>query len=137
MIAEIQRKTTKQGERNAVSRFFHATSDKETIAGWRLDLDRILNVFNVRSVVFVWPLLTINFQTELVLNTHVAVTNTHILVSDVHRDVLDTRAMVSDIHRGVIKIQEGSDSQRQAVGDTRYPSASPNKRSPPPRLKTG
>jgi len=53
------------------------------------------------------------------MNTHVAVANTHIIVSDVHHNVLNTHAVVSDIHRNVIKIQEGSDSQRQVVGDTR------------------
>jgi len=130
-------KAIKQGERNAVSRFFHATSDKETIAGWKSDLNRILLVFIVRSLVFVWPLLTVNIQTELAVNTHVAAANTHTLISDVHHDVLDTHAIVSDIRQNVINIQEGSDSQRQAVGDTRYSSASLNKRSPPPRLKTG
>jgi len=69
VVAEIRRKTIKQGERNVVTRFFHAASDKETIAGWRSDLNRIFLVFNVRFVVFVWSLLTINSQTELAINT--------------------------------------------------------------------
>jgi hypothetical protein len=51
-VAEIQRKVIKQSGRNAVSRLLHAKSDKETIAGWKLELNRILQVFNVRSVVF-------------------------------------------------------------------------------------
>jgi len=53
MVTEMERKTIKQGKRNVLSRFFHATNDKETIAGWRTDLNRILLVFNVRSVMFV------------------------------------------------------------------------------------
>jgi hypothetical protein len=32
---------------------FYAKNDKETIATWKLELDRILQVFNVRSVVFI------------------------------------------------------------------------------------
>ena len=105
MVAEIQRKTIKQSKRNVLSRFFHATSDKETIAGWRSDLNRILLVFNVRSVVFVWPLLTINSQTELAINTHVTTASTH--------------AIVLDIRNEMLKGREGTDNQHQAVGDTR------------------
>jgi len=117
MVTEIQRKTIKKGERNVLSRLFHATSDKETIVAWRSDLNRILLVFNVRSVVSVWSLLTINSQTELAINTHVAVVNTHTLVSDVHHGVLNTHAIVSDIRRNILKSQEGTDSQHRAVGD--------------------
>ena len=83
-------------------------------------------MFNVRFVVFVWLLLTINFQTELAINTHVTVSNIHqdvmdsrTLVSDVQRGVLNTHAIVSDIHRNILKTQEGTNSQHQAVGDTR------------------
>ena len=46
-------KIVKQGKRNAVSRHLHARNDKDKIAGWRLDLNRILHVFNVRSAVSV------------------------------------------------------------------------------------
>jgi hypothetical protein len=49
-VAEIQRNVMKQSNRNPVSRLFHAKNDKDTIAAWRLDLNRILHVFNVRSV---------------------------------------------------------------------------------------
>lgn len=47
-VAEIQRKATKYRERNIISRFLHTKSDREMVAGWRLDLNRILHVFNVR-----------------------------------------------------------------------------------------
>ena len=43
----IQRKLAKWGKRNAVSRRFHANSDKAAIASWRLDLDKPLQIFNV------------------------------------------------------------------------------------------
>ena len=46
---EIQGHIIKRGKRNAVSRRYHAKDDKEAIATWRLDLDEILGVFNVRS----------------------------------------------------------------------------------------
>ena len=50
-LAEIQKNIVdRRGKRNAVSRAFHAKNDKETIATWRLDLNRILHVFDVRSV---------------------------------------------------------------------------------------
>ena len=49
-MGDIQRKLAKWGKRNAVSRRFHANSDKTTIAGWRLELDKSLQVFKVRSV---------------------------------------------------------------------------------------
>jgi len=49
-MAEIQRHIIKRGKRNAVSRRYYARNDKRAIATWRLDLDGILHVFNVRSV---------------------------------------------------------------------------------------
>ena len=53
-VAGIQRNIIKQGKRNAISRHFHAQNDQEMIAGWRLDLNRILQVFNVRSTSFLY-----------------------------------------------------------------------------------
>ena len=38
------------------------------MAAWRSDLDRILYVFNVRSIVSVWLLLMLCSQTKLVRN---------------------------------------------------------------------
>jgi hypothetical protein len=49
-VADIQKKLVKWGKRNMVSRRFHAKEDKETIVAWRLDLERILRAFKVRSV---------------------------------------------------------------------------------------
>ena len=48
-VAEIQRKIIEKRERNPLSQLVHAKNDKEIIAAWRLDLIRILQVFNVRS----------------------------------------------------------------------------------------
>ena len=49
-MANIQKELVKWGRRNAVSRHFHAKKDKEMVAAWRVDLDEIFQVFNVRSV---------------------------------------------------------------------------------------
>ena len=47
---EIQRHIAKRGRRNAISRRYHAKDDREAISTWKLDLERILGVFNVCSV---------------------------------------------------------------------------------------
>jgi len=49
-VDEIQRHVIKRGRWNAISRRYHAKEDKEAIATWKLDLDRILRVFDVCSV---------------------------------------------------------------------------------------
>ena len=83
-MAGIQRKVIEQNGRNAVSRVFQASNDKDSIAAWKLDLGRILQVFNVGSIIFTWSSLTDIFQTELVMNIHVT-------VSDMRRDVSKIR----------------------------------------------
>ena len=107
-MAEIQNNIIERGKRNGLSRMIHAKNDKETIATWRSDLNRILHVFNVRSVTHARPLLTINFQTELALNTRGA-------ISDVHRDVLATKTIVSNIHRNVVRGREGTSGRNRSV----------------------
>ena len=92
-MAEIQEKIIKKGERNQFSRLVYAKVDKETIAGWNSDLNRILHVFNVCSVVFTWLSLTVPLQTELAINTNVA-------VSDVRHDVSEIRRDMSEILDG-------------------------------------
>jgi len=52
-VAEIERKVIKQSKRSAISQYFHAQNDKEQIAAWRSDLNRILQVFNVRSIILI------------------------------------------------------------------------------------
>ena len=109
-MAQIQRGIVKLGKRNAISRFFHARDDNDTIVAWHSDLDRILQVFKVRSTVPSLPtLLTINLQTELVVHTHVAVTETR-------HDVAYTREVAPDIQRAVVKVQEGIGVRNQTVG---------------------
>jgi len=68
-VADIQGKLVKWGGRGAISRHLRAKDDKKTIATWRLDLDKILQVFNVRSVLAVKT--SANFPTpERTRNKH-------------------------------------------------------------------
>ena len=105
-MVEIQRKVAKQNGRNVVSRIFQARNDKDTIAGWKSDLGGILQVFNVRSVDFTWSLLTASPQTELAMNTHVA-------VSDIRHDVSKIREEIGG------QIRPVSTSHILAVDDNR------------------
>jgi hypothetical protein len=114
-LAEIQRKIIKKGKQNAVSRLFHAKSDKETIAGWKSDLNKILLVFNVRSVVVVWLLLTVHSQTELALNTHTIVSGMDHNVTRVDNNVTKIHAIVSNIDSTVMKIREETGSKNPLV----------------------
>jgi len=72
---EIQRKIVKRNEQNVVTRLLHANDDRETIGKWRVDLNRILHVFNVRPITFAWSLLILCLQTELAMDTNPAVSN--------------------------------------------------------------
>ena len=52
-LGEIQENIIERGKRNPISRRYHAKDDKEAIATWRSDLNRIRRVFNVCSVALV------------------------------------------------------------------------------------
>jgi len=111
-VAEIQRKVIKQSGRNPASRLFYAKNDKEAIAACKLDLNRTLHVFNVRSIISVRLSPTTHLQTELAMNTHV-------IASDMHHSVVNTEIMVSGMRRNMLKGQEGTDDQLRSVSDTR------------------
>ena len=125
-VTEIQRKIIKRGKRNVVSRLFHV-NDEEAIATWRLGINRITHVFNVRPATSVWPSLTFRSQTDFGTNTHVIVpanhrdtATTHTIASDVRRDtpnadttvpdirheVSKSHAIVSDVHRNALRSRE-------------------------------
>jgi len=57
-VAGIQEKIAEKGGRSPLSRLAHAKDDKQTIATWKLDLNRILHVFNVSFFISVWALPT-------------------------------------------------------------------------------
>ena len=68
-MADIQKKLVKWVKRNAVSRRFHAKKDEERIAAWRMDLDKSLQVFDVRSVT--WVMTAADFSlSEGIYNNH-------------------------------------------------------------------
>ena len=80
-VAAVQEKIIEKRGRGVFSRLANAKNDKEMIAAWKLDLIRILQVFNVRSSGSVRLSLTVSSQTELMINTNV-------IVSDIRRDML-------------------------------------------------
>lgn len=88
-VAEIERNVIRLGKQKIFSGLFHSKDDKEKIAAWRLDLNRILHIFNVRFITSLPTFLTIRLQTELAINTHVAVVNTQNIVSDIHRTIVE------------------------------------------------
>jgi hypothetical protein len=47
-LVEMQKKVVKRSKRSSVFRFILTKDDKDKIAGWKQDLVRILQVFNVR-----------------------------------------------------------------------------------------
>ena len=109
-MAQIQGTAAEQKKPKPISRIFSAKKDEATIAAWRSDLDRILHVFEVHSIIHsLLTLLTVHLQTELALHTHLA-------VSDVRQGVANTHELVSDIHRAVVKSQDETDVTNQAVG---------------------
>jgi len=147
IVAEIQRKIVKWGKRNAISRLL-PKNDEKTIATWRLELTRILQVFNVRLVHFFMTIVNSPLQTELATNARTTVSdvaNTHHgIVSDTHRDssnanttvhnvhhdtqaivsevrndVANTRTTISDTHRNTLKPREDKDGRGQAVSTIR------------------
>ena len=110
-MAEIQRSAVEPDKRNVIPRVFNPKKDKDTIAAWRSELERIVRVFEVRSTIHsLLTLLTVHLQTELAIHTHVAVTG-------IREDVGDIRELVSDMHRTMSKDQEEADSREQMVGN--------------------
>lgn len=86
----------KLDNRSSFFGIFNLKSDKDKIAAWRIKLDEILQVFNVRSITFLpTSFLTIRRQTELAINIY---------------------GKVCDIHN-VVKLREGTDGRNAFVSD--------------------
>ncbi|KAF9792146.1 hypothetical protein BJ322DRAFT_16655 [Thelephora terrestris] len=94
-VAEIEWNVKKQSKRNLASRLFHAKNDKDKIAGWVSDLNKILQIF----------------RTELAIDTNVTASGTHKIVSDTQNVVSKSHNLLSDIHQTMVKQQEVSDGQ--------------------------
>ena len=131
-MAQIQRSAVEPDKQNFISRIFNAKKDKETVAAWRSELDRIVHIFEVRSALHFLPaLLIVYLQTELAIHTHLAVSDVREDVGDIRvdvggirggvvdirEDVANTRELVSDMHRTMLKGQEGVDHRNQMVGN--------------------
>ena len=58
---DIQKNAVKKSERGHFSRLIHTKDDKDKIVAWKLELDRILHVFNVRPVAFASSSSSISF----------------------------------------------------------------------------
>ena len=91
-VTEIQRKISRIGKRGGISRLLHAKNDGDTITAWRLKLREILHVFNVRPILFLFTSLTVDFQTELAINTHVAVLDTKTIALGIQRTLMEHAA---------------------------------------------
>lgn len=118
IAAEIQENIVKRGKRNPISQRYHAKDDKEAIATWRLSLDGVRQVFNVRSVTSAWPLLTICLQIELGVNTPTTVSSAHQVSVKKHTitpeiTVPQVRSDISNTYR------QGRGGKNQAVSAAR------------------
>ena len=121
-MAQIQRSVVEPDKRNLLSRILNPKKDKDAIAAWRSELDRIVHVFEVCSTVRSLPtLLTVHLQIELALHTHIAVSNVREDVGHgvvvIREDIANTHELVSDMHRTLLKDKEGADSRNKTVGN--------------------
>jgi hypothetical protein len=103
-LAGIQSEIVKLGKRNAASQAIDANSDKDKIARWNRDLDRIRQIFSVRSVNSA-PCLAFDKsppQIELEINNNIRLT---------------------DVHRKLMAGPEDAIGQGQSVSRAFYPSS--------------
>ena len=107
-VADIQRRVDEKNSRSLFSRAFNAQNDMDMIAAWKEDLNRMLRIFNVRSVWSGWQSLMASSQTELSVDTNVTVT-------DSHREVTDMRQEVTTMHQDVLEIKEGVFNKLRSV----------------------
>jgi len=120
----IKEMISKWGERGFLSQLAHAKGDKKSIACWRSTLNGILCTFNVRSVVPVWPLLTVRSQIEFAANARAngsgvlrTITNTDTVVPNICDDVMNTQTTASDAHNNTVDAYTPvwADAHRDAV----------------------
>ena len=94
-VDKIHEKVSEKGERNRFSRALQAKSDKDTIAAWKSDLNRILQVFTVRLITCVRSSLTVRFQAQVAVNTNVIVSEIRSAVVNGREEANNTNSLVS------------------------------------------
>jgi len=93
---EIKKNIVKQGKRRAISKVLRPNKEKQAIAGWRLSLNRILCVLDVRSVHSRNRCRGTNFPSQIEFGSGESAT-----VSGTHHDGADPHtATVVDAHSG-------------------------------------
>ena len=112
-MVEIQKNIVKQGKQNAISQRSDEKHDNEAIPSWKLDLDRILHDFTVRSITSVWSPLTLLFQTEF---------ETHVTEPEIHHVVAATHATVPHVHHGASDAGDIVPDPSHGVSNTRVAS---------------
>ena len=95
IVDKIREKVTEKGERNRFSRALHAKSDKDTIAAWKSDLNRILHVFTVCLITCVRSSLIFRFQAQIAVNTNVIVSEIRSAVVNSREEANNTNSSVS------------------------------------------
>ena len=112
-MTEIQEYIVKRDKRNAISRIFRSKDDEKAVAGWRLNLEKIRLIFDVRVLVFLFfcpGLPTSCFQTELAINKDTNAndtSNAHTTSPGIDRKgsntgVPEVRRDVPAVHHGVV-----------------------------------
>ena len=92
-MAVIQKHILRRGKRAIVPQFFRAKDDEKLVAAWRLDLDEIRRVFDVRPFTFIRRSLVPQFeqQTEFATGTDI------ISISDAGYTAPEIDATVSEV----------------------------------------
>lgn len=103
---KIQKYIIKRGKRNAISRRFHAKDDEGAIATWKLVLDSMRHVLDVRYFTRLRRLLIYYSQTEPAIS-----------IVDIHHDDL-TNTVASSVNHDTLKNQKEPDSPGLKVSIT-------------------
>lgn len=80
-MADIRKQVIEASKRSPITRPFYLRNDKDIIAEWWAELDRILQILTVRPIASLFTSLTIHFQTEF------ANERTLVLVSDTDHSI--------------------------------------------------
>ena len=121
-LADIEKKLAKWDRRSVIYRRLRAKKYKKMVAAWKLGLENILQVFNVRPVPRVMTVVNFPLHKAIPINTDPAaaavdhdVMDTQTITSGVQNDVVNTPVGVSDSHHKALKRPEDLRSQNQPV----------------------